>query len=144
MLQLLNTYPDADIKKSAVTVAKRHIWFLSETNVGLAFLDERIIEEVKEIMIQNLETKPGENKELKRLKGKSLDIEGKDISQFITKKRHSLNCLGSDLTEYCSGPSKQPGSGLGLGLITHSHSRGQVYDQGCINIDRSYKNVFLN
>ncbi|CAH1108377.1 unnamed protein product [Psylliodes chrysocephalus] len=42
MLQLLNIYPDIEVKESAPTVAKRHLWYLSETNVGLAFLDKRI------------------------------------------------------------------------------------------------------
>ncbi|GBN20808.1 hypothetical protein AVEN_205633-1 [Araneus ventricosus] len=37
MLQILSTYQDADVKKSALTVDKRHLWYLPETNVGLAF-----------------------------------------------------------------------------------------------------------
>ena len=62
MLQLLSTYPDADVKKSALTVAKRHLWYLSETNVGLAFFDERITQADKENMTKNLETKPAKKK----------------------------------------------------------------------------------
>lgn len=47
MLLLLGTYPDADVKKSVLTLARRHFWFLLETNVELAFLDERITQAVK-------------------------------------------------------------------------------------------------
>ncbi|CAH1100202.1 unnamed protein product [Psylliodes chrysocephalus] len=55
MLQLLNIYPDIDVKKSALTVAKRHLWYLSERNVGLAFLDERISQIEKTNMTKHLE-----------------------------------------------------------------------------------------
>ena len=33
-LELLNSYPDTDIKACTKEVAKRHLWYLSETNVG--------------------------------------------------------------------------------------------------------------
>lgn len=104
MLQLLSTYPDAEVKKSALTVAKRHLWYLSETNVGLAFLDERITQTEKENMTKNLETKPSKKKELKRLEGKNLDFEGKDLSHFVTNKTKTFFELFGihDATEYCS------------------------------------------
>lgn len=104
MLQLLSTYPDADVKKSALTVAKRHLWYLSETNVGLAFLDERITQAVKENMTKNLETKPAKKKEMKRLEGKNLVFEGKDLSHFVTNKTKTFFELFGihDVTEYCS------------------------------------------
>jgi hypothetical protein len=35
-------------------MAKRHLWYLSETNVGLAFLDDRITVAEKEKMFRNL------------------------------------------------------------------------------------------
>lgn len=82
----LSTYPDADVKKCALTVAKRHHWYLSETNVGLAFLDERITQAVKENTTKNLETKPAKKKEVKRLEGKNMVFEGKDLSHFVTNK----------------------------------------------------------
>ena len=37
------------------------------------------------------------------------------------------------LSAFYTGGSKRPGPDL------MTHSQGQVYDQGCINIDRSYK-----
>ena len=59
-------------KKSALTVAKRHLWYLSETNVGLAFLDECITQAVKENMTKNFEPKPAKKKQKNRLEGKNL------------------------------------------------------------------------
>lgn len=85
MLQLLNSYPDADVKKSAIMVAKRFLWYLSEINIGLAYFDERITEDVKEKMMKNLE-KPAKKKEMKRLEGKNLGFEDKDLSHFVTSK----------------------------------------------------------
>ncbi|GBN31066.1 hypothetical protein AVEN_171062-1 [Araneus ventricosus] len=42
-------------QKRALTAAKRHVWYLSETNVGFAFLDKRISQADKENLTQNLE-----------------------------------------------------------------------------------------
>lgn len=51
MLQLLSSYTDADVKNNTLTVAKRRLWNLSETDMGLAFLDERITQTEKENML---------------------------------------------------------------------------------------------
>ncbi|GBM99756.1 hypothetical protein AVEN_268025-1 [Araneus ventricosus] len=104
MVQLLSTYPDADVEKRAVTAAERHLWYLSETNVGLAFLDKRITQADKENMIKNLETKSAKKKEMKRLEDKNLFFEGKDLSHFVTIKAKTFFELFGihDVTEYCS------------------------------------------
>lgn len=83
MLQLLNLYPDEEVKKSAITVAKRHLCYISEINIG--FLDERISEDVKEKMMENFE-KPAKKKEMKRLEYKNLGFEDKDLRHFVTSK----------------------------------------------------------
>lgn len=41
ILQLLSIYSDANVKK-VLTAVKRHLCYLSEINISLAFLDERI------------------------------------------------------------------------------------------------------
>jgi len=69
MVQLLNCHPDGDVKESALKMAKRHLWYLSETNVGLAFLDERITDIEKEKMFQNLE-KPETKKRTETIRWK--------------------------------------------------------------------------
>ncbi|XP_077155302.1 uncharacterized protein LOC143817697 [Ranitomeya variabilis] len=104
MLQLLQYYPDKDVRESALTVAKRHIWYLSETNIGLAFLDERIGQAEKDKMFENLRMKPAKKKELKRLEGKNLVFEGKDLSDFVTSKTKTFFELFGihNVEEYCS------------------------------------------
>lgn len=106
MIQLLKAYPDEGVQKSALTVAKRHLWYLSETNVGLAFVDERIPKTVKEKMFLNLDQKPAKKKETKRLESKTFDFEGKDISDFVTKKtKLFFEMFGiTDITESCMEP----------------------------------------
>ncbi|CAH1112989.1 unnamed protein product [Psylliodes chrysocephalus] len=69
LLQLLNIYPDIDVNKSVLIVAKRHLWYRSETNLGLVFLNERISQIKKENMTKHLETKPPNKNEMKRLDG---------------------------------------------------------------------------
>lgn len=81
MLQLLNSYPNEDVKKKAITAAKRHLWYHTEINIGLAFFDERITENVKEKMMKNL-VKPAKKKEMKRFEWKNLGFEDKDLSHF--------------------------------------------------------------
>ncbi|GBN42946.1 hypothetical protein AVEN_13667-1 [Araneus ventricosus] len=91
-------------QKKALTVAERHLWYLSETKVGLAFLDEHITQADKENMTKNLETTPAKKKEMKRLEGKKIFFEGKDLSHFVTNKTKTVFELFGirDATEYCS------------------------------------------
>ena len=84
-------------------MAKRHLWYLSETNVGLAFLDERITVAEKEKMFRNLE-KPERKKGMKRLDGENIDFQGKDLSDFVTSHTKTFFRLFgvNDLEEYCN------------------------------------------
>lgn len=103
MIQILDSYPDINVKKSALAAAKRHLWYLSEINIGLAFLDERITQEEKNKMFLNLE-KPAKKKEMKRLDGKTLKFDEKSISDFVTSKTKTFFELFGihDKSEYCS------------------------------------------
>jgi hypothetical protein len=103
MIQLLSSYPETDVKDSALKKAKGHLWYLSETNVGLAFLDERISQADKAKMFQSLE-KPERKKELKRLEGKSLNFAGKELSDFVTSRTKTFFALFgiTDAEKYCS------------------------------------------
>lgn len=103
MLQLLNCYPDKNVKKSALAAAKRHLWYLSEMNIGLAFFDERVSEDEKQKMFQNL-NKPANKKEMKRLEAKVIKFEEKSLSDFVTTKTRSFFELfgAKDENEYCS------------------------------------------
>ncbi|CAH1108321.1 unnamed protein product [Psylliodes chrysocephalus] len=55
-------------------------------------------------MTKYLETKPPNKKEMKRLDGKNLVFEGKDLSYFITSKTKMLFVLFGihNATDYCS------------------------------------------
>ena len=103
MIQLLNSYPDRDVKESALKVAKRHLWYLSETNVGLTFLDECITQAEKEKMFKNLK-KPEGKKGKNRLDGKKILFQGKDLSDFVTRHTKSFFPLFgvNGVEEYCS------------------------------------------
>ncbi|CAH1114474.1 unnamed protein product [Psylliodes chrysocephalus] len=74
LIYLLNIYPGVYVKKNALTVAKKHLRYLSETIVGLAFLNERISQIEKENMMKHLETKPQNKKEMKRLDDEKLSF----------------------------------------------------------------------
>ena len=55
LLQILEKYPNETICKEVTTALRRHLWYLGEHLVGLAFFDERIEVETKKKMVQNLE-----------------------------------------------------------------------------------------
>lgn len=101
---ILSIYPDVEIKKSALAVAKRHLWYLSEINVGLAFSDERLTQAEKENMFKSLENQPAKKKDMQKLEGKTLVFDGKDLSHFVTAKTKMFFGLFGiqDKTEYYS------------------------------------------
>ncbi|KAG0714555.1 hypothetical protein GWK47_013921 [Chionoecetes opilio] len=68
-LEILKTYPDQTVAKAAEQALRRHLWYVSEENAGLAFFDSRIDVEEKKQMVKALD-KPASKKELKRLEGK--------------------------------------------------------------------------
>lgn len=55
LLSLLKTYPNQMVASKASAAICRHLWFLSEHLVALAFFDERVTMETKEKMVQNLQ-----------------------------------------------------------------------------------------
>ncbi|KAG0718982.1 U2 small nuclear ribonucleoprotein B'' [Chionoecetes opilio] len=71
-LEILKTYPDQTVAKAAEQALRRHLWYVSKENAGLAFFDSRIDVEEKKEMVKALD-KPASKKELKRLEGKKDD-----------------------------------------------------------------------
>lgn len=51
--------PDRNVKENALKAAKRHLWYLLETNIRLALLNKLITHGEKEMMLQNLESRRG-------------------------------------------------------------------------------------
>jgi hypothetical protein len=58
LLSTLNTYPNQIVAKKALEAISRHLWFLSEHLVALAFFDDRITPETKQQMVRNLKRPP--------------------------------------------------------------------------------------
>ncbi|KAG0716138.1 hypothetical protein GWK47_010338 [Chionoecetes opilio] len=51
-LEILKTYPDQTVAKAAEQALRRHLWYVSEENAGLAFFDSRIdVEEKKQMKL---------------------------------------------------------------------------------------------
>jgi hypothetical protein len=65
IIQLLNCCPNRHAKEIALKMAKRYLWYLSESNVGLTFLDERITVAEKG-MFHNLEKPKGKRNKMIR------------------------------------------------------------------------------
>ena len=72
--------------KAARDAMYQHLWYLSETLVGISFFDENIALEEKRKMVASLK-KPPSKKALKRLEGKKVgNLEAKTISDFVSSK----------------------------------------------------------
>lgn len=84
--------PSCKGQKSALTIAKRQMDF---------FLDECIAQVVKKNITENEETKLAKKKEMKRLEGKNLVFERKDLC-FTNKIKTFFELFEiHNMTEYC-------------------------------------------
>ncbi|KAG0726267.1 hypothetical protein GWK47_036965 [Chionoecetes opilio] len=54
-LEILKTYPDQTVAKAAEQALRRHLWYVSKENTGLAFFDSRIDVEEKKQMVKALD-----------------------------------------------------------------------------------------
>ncbi|KAG0724225.1 hypothetical protein GWK47_041072 [Chionoecetes opilio] len=87
-LEILKTYPDQTVAKAAEQALRRHLWYVSEENAGLAFFDSKIDVEEKKQMVKALD-KSASKKELKRLEGKKMMMSS-SLSSFVTSKTRSF------------------------------------------------------
>ncbi|KAG0716602.1 hypothetical protein GWK47_009284 [Chionoecetes opilio] len=87
-LEILKTYPDQTVAKAAEQALRRHLWYVSEENAGLAFFDSRIDVEEKKQMVKALD-KPASKKELKQLEGTKMTMSS-SLSSFVTSKTRSF------------------------------------------------------
>ncbi|KAG0715569.1 hypothetical protein GWK47_011670 [Chionoecetes opilio] len=85
---ILKTHPDQTVAKAAEQALRRHLWYVSEENAGLAFFDSRIDVEEKKQMVKALD-KPASKKELERLEGKKMTTSS-SLSSFVTSKTRSF------------------------------------------------------
>lgn len=79
----LTEYRDSDICKATADAFKRHLWYLSEVTVGLAFFDPKISIEEKNEMITMMNKQAGSEIPRPRLDVKHVNL-NKPLSSFIT------------------------------------------------------------
>lgn len=90
LLQALNDYPDKEVSAEAIRAFSRHLWYLSEDLIALAFFDDRVDDGEKKLMLENL-VRPASKKVLKRLNEKGLHITNTtSLSSFVTSRSKRL------------------------------------------------------
>lgn len=60
-MKSLKLYHDKDIRRNTVEKFERHLWYLSEINISLAFFDDNVDVDVKMRMVANLKKKSSGN-----------------------------------------------------------------------------------
>ena len=81
--------PDPALTSVALNAFKRHLWYLSEELVALAFFDSRICPEEKLQMVKNLDLQ--EHKDGKKLKRLDKNVfTATCISDYVTKRTRSF------------------------------------------------------
>ncbi|KAG0714028.1 hypothetical protein GWK47_014936 [Chionoecetes opilio] len=100
LLQALNEYPDKEVGAEGTRALSRHLWYLSEDLIALAFFDDRVEDVEKKRMLENL-VRPASKKALKRLEGKGLRVTNTTtLSGFVTSRSKRLFELLTDRKEH--------------------------------------------
>src|SRR5688572_31638128 len=58
-LKAIHTYPDKEVSQVALTAFPRHLWYLSETLVGLSFFDDSVTFDEKQRMVYSMRNNQG-------------------------------------------------------------------------------------
>ena len=88
-LKKLSMVSNSDIRTVTTNAFKRHLWYLSEVTVGLAFFDRNISADEKRDMITEMKDTPGSKVSNPRL-NKNYDAVGKPLSSFVTRITKAL------------------------------------------------------
>jgi len=91
MCHLQTGLPDKSLAETALTAWKRHLWYVSEELIGLAFFYERISSSEKSATVLNLK-RPPNGKAMKRLEGKNFSPR-QPVGEFVTAK--TMNIFGT-------------------------------------------------
>ena len=83
MLTALTNYPDKEVAAAAITAFNRHLWYLSEVLIVLAFFDEEVSTEEMKKMVEAFRQTPGSDKPLKRIPPIT-DPAVKSLHDFVT------------------------------------------------------------
>ena len=89
-LAILQVFVDRELGSTAEKALRRHLWYLSEQGVALAFFDERVSPDDRAAMVKNL-SRPATSKALKRLEKKNFTLPD-GLSQLVTGR--TLETIG--------------------------------------------------
>ena len=67
LLKAIYTYQDKEVSQVALTAFSRHLWYLSETLVGLSLFDDSVTVDEKQRMVYNMRNNQGSDEPPKRL-----------------------------------------------------------------------------
>ena len=91
LIALLDRYPEPAVRVAAISAFRRHLWYLSEHLAPLALFDDRVDDDTKAAMVQNLSLPP-HSKALKRLDGKTFD-HTRPLGHYITRRSLTIFSL---------------------------------------------------
>ena len=88
LLQKLAKYPSTEVKHAATVAFCRHLWYLSEVMVGLAFFDVNLEPQLKAQMVRNMHENDGSVNPTPRLEAHLAQCNwaDKELSSFVTTK----------------------------------------------------------
>lgn len=98
LLKHIHSYPNVQISQIALKKFQRHLWYLSEELIALAFFDEEVSHETKHKMVCALET-PGTDNPLKRSVVDASTIQLKALEDLVsenTRRFFDITGLPSD------------------------------------------------
>ena len=92
-VQTLRAHPDKEVAYAVITALARHLWYLAEHLVGLAFFDEDVDVATKRKMVTNLERekKPGCSRRLH-----AVPEIGVGLEEFVTKRTLKMFSVMTD------------------------------------------------
>jgi hypothetical protein len=86
LIKSLLQLPNAAISKATSDKMSKHLWYLSEELVALAFFDDAVPSETKQRMIAKLQGEDDEDEPLKRPQYQASFLKEKHLEDFVTPK----------------------------------------------------------
>lgn len=106
-LQSLQLCEDKELASIASRVLGRHLWYLSEELVSLAFMDESVSLDLKRKMVTALQKPGSQHLQKRHVLGKKENIKGKTLADFVSESsKLFFNKLSLDSSFLKVDPSK--------------------------------------
>ena len=94
------------IRNSGTKALARHLWYLSEINVGMGLFDNELCNEEKQAFTQNMKTVAGSDEILPRLQALPSEIKDKTVSSFANKNTNRFfDLLNIDTSFFNEDPA---------------------------------------